>query len=432
MSEQDNKRNMMYGKNQAVTQLNKVPGFDPLQFLRPAISEKTQEKLMKLDLRYQKLWFRLAHPQGRMKLTALRITDQMAIFEAKVFLDRSDTEPVSSLVTSLTRQDTLNYIKDAQDIALSTALEDAGFGLQFADVSVGKDGERYGSSIPATNVKDSENSPAKEIPAQAASTTAETPHDSVTAASAERPKTPQMASMAVKTRLSNEGGKSVIQSQNVAVSLPVSGGKTAQEEHLPAEKVLRKSVLEEKSSVVSETQANVTENLPVSLSDKEADTADQLPVAPAAETGQKESLPITPAIMPTQSGQVSAESKTLPFVRPAADAAAMAQEPAVKVQSIHVSSKASAPVQEQKTESADAPRYTAEMSVDDIAALMTEEEAREVKVDTGICNGWTIGQVADQRTPSLKYYLYGYKGNNNILRAAAKIMLESLTEQKAG
>lgn len=40
---------------------------------------------MKLDLRYQKLWFRLAHPQGRMKLTALRITDQMAIFEAKVF-----------------------------------------------------------------------------------------------------------------------------------------------------------------------------------------------------------------------------------------------------------------------------------------------------------------------------------------------------------
>lgn len=356
----------------------------------------------------------------------------MAIFEAKVFLDRSDTEPVSSLVTSLTRQDTLNYIKDAQDIALSTALEDAGFGLQFADVSVGKDGERYGSSIPATNVKDSENSPAKEISAQAASTTAETPHDSVTAASAETSKTPQMAPMAVKTRLSNEGGKSVIQSQNVAVSLPVSGGKAAQEEHLPAEKVLRKSVLEEKSSVVSETQANVTENLPVSLSDREAVTADQLPVAPTAETGQKESLPITPAVMPTQSGQVSAESKTLPFVRPAADAAAMAQEPAVKVQSILVSSKASAPVQEQKAESAHAPRYTAEMSVDDIAALMTEEEAREVKVDTGICNGWTIGQVADQRTPSLKYYLYGYKGNNNILRAAAKIMLESLTEQKAG
>ena len=63
---------------------------------------------------------------------------------------------------------------------------------------------------------------------------------------------------------------------------------------------------------------------------------------------------------------------------------------------------------------------------------MTYEEARAVKVDTGICNGWTIGQVADERTPSLKFYLYGLKGNNNILRAAAKVMLDSMTEQKAG
>ena len=44
MNEQDNKRNMMYGNNQAVTHLNKVPGFDPLQFLRPAISEKNTGK----------------------------------------------------------------------------------------------------------------------------------------------------------------------------------------------------------------------------------------------------------------------------------------------------------------------------------------------------------------------------------------------------
>lgn len=245
MNELDNRRNMMYGNNQAVTHLNKVSGFDPLQFLRPAISEKTQEKLMKLDLRYQKLWFRLAHPQGRMKLTALRITDQMAIFEAKVFLDRSDTEPVSSLVASLTRQDTLNYIKEAQDTALSTALENAGFGLQFADVSVGKDGERYGSVIPVTNVQGSENPPAKEVPAQAVSTTIETPHASVRAASVEESMTPQSAPMAEKTTHSKVESESVAQSQNVAVSLPARGEKVAQEEHLPVGEVLRKPVLEE-------------------------------------------------------------------------------------------------------------------------------------------------------------------------------------------
>lgn len=427
MNEQDNKRNMMYGNNQAVTHLNKVPGFDPLQFLRPAISEKTQEKLMKLDLRYQKLWFRLAHPQGRMKLTALRITDQMAIFEAKVFLDRSDAEPVSSLVASLTRQDTLNYIKEAQDTALSTALENAGFGLQFADVSVGKEGERYGSVIPVTSVQGSENPPAKEDPAQAVSTTVETPHASVSAVSVETPKTPQLASMAVKTTHSKVESESVVQSQNVAASLPVSGEKVAQEEPLLAGEVVRKPVLEENLPIVPKAQANVTE----SLSSKAAEMEEQLPVAPDAKTEQKESLPITSAVMPTQTAPVSAESRTLPFVRPAADTTTMNPEPAVKVQSVPASSEASAPVQEQKADAV-APRYTADMPVDDIAVLMTEEEAREVKVDTGICNGWTIGQVADQRTPSLKYYLYGYKGNNNILRAAAKVMLESMTEQKAG
>lgn len=369
MNEQDNRRNMMYGNNQAVTQLNKVPGFDPLQFLRPAISEKTQEKLMKLDLRYQKLWFRLAHPQGRMKLTALRITDQMAIFEAKVFLDRSDTEPVSSLVASLTRQDTLNYIKEAQDTALSTALENAGFGLQFADVSVGKGGERYGSVIPVTNVQGSENPPAKEVPAQAVRTTEETPHASVRAASVETPKTQQSAPVAMETTHSKVESESVVHSQNVVVSLPVSEGKVEQEEKLPVGEVLRKPVLEETVPVVPKAQANVAKSQPVSLSSKAAEMEEQLPVAPAAKTEQKESLPITSAVMPTQTAQVSAESRTLPFVRRAADTTTMNPEPAVKIQSMPASSEDSAPVQEQKAESAVVPRYTADMPVDDIAAL---------------------------------------------------------------
>ena len=46
--------------------------------------------MLQLELPYQKLWFRLRHPQGRMKLTTLRITEQLAIMEARVYLDRSD------------------------------------------------------------------------------------------------------------------------------------------------------------------------------------------------------------------------------------------------------------------------------------------------------------------------------------------------------
>lgn len=65
--------------------------------------------------------------------------------------------------------------------------------------------------------------------------------------------------------------------------------------------------------------------------------------------------------------------------------------------------------------------------------LMTLEEAGNVVVDTGICNGWTMAEVAERRPPSLKFYVCGgYRGNNNILRAAAQIMVDSMAARKAG
>ena len=64
----------------------------------------------------------MAHPNGRMSLTALRITEQMAIFEAKVFLDRSDAEPFSMSTAQQTTQDSRDFVKAAQNEALSQAL----------------------------------------------------------------------------------------------------------------------------------------------------------------------------------------------------------------------------------------------------------------------------------------------------------------------
>ena len=119
----DSNAKTMYETVPAAAELNKVPGFDPLKFLR-----RTKDTL-KLDLPYQKLWFRMAHPNGRMRLTALRITEQMAIFEAKVFLDRSDAEPFSMSTAQQTTQDSRDFVKAAQNEALSQALTDAGFGI---------------------------------------------------------------------------------------------------------------------------------------------------------------------------------------------------------------------------------------------------------------------------------------------------------------
>lgn len=81
MNEKSNPMPMMYKTIPAVAELNKVPGFDPLKFLRHKVSRKTNEEMLQLELPYQKLWFRLRHPQGRMKLTTLRITEQLAIME---------------------------------------------------------------------------------------------------------------------------------------------------------------------------------------------------------------------------------------------------------------------------------------------------------------------------------------------------------------
>ena len=159
---------------------------------------------------------------------------------------------------------------------------------------------------------------------------------------------------------------------------------------MPVSPAVSTTAAEESLPVTLAEQKRAEEDLPASPVGEETETVQKLPVSQAATPEQTERLPVTPTEMP-------------------APAPKQSEKPAERT-----------------------PRYTADMSVEDIAALMTCEEAREVKVDTGICNGWTIGRVADERTPSLKFYLYGYKGSNNVLRAAAKVMMDSLTEQKAG
>ena len=71
-------------------------------------------------------------------------------------------------------------------------------------------------------------------------------------------------------------------------------------------------------------------------------------------------------------------------------------------------------------------------AVEEIRRQMTYEQAQNVIVDCGTCKGWTLAQVADRRAASLRWYLKGYQGENNILRAAAAIIWDSLQEKQAG
>ena len=62
---------------------------------------------------------------------------------------------------------------------------------------------------------------------------------------------------------------------------------------------------------------------------------------------------------------------------------------------------------------------------------MTVDEAKAVVVQIGTCRGWTLEQVAQRRPASLKWYLYGCDQADNILKAAASVLLDNL-QQKAG
>lgn len=140
----------MYQTIPAVAALNRVPGFEPMKLLRPARSRKTNEKILKLALPYKKLWFRLAHPKGRIQINCLKLTEQIAIFEARVYLNREDSEPVSNFTASCIYDNSLknDYIKDAQEEAINEALSIAGIGSQFADVEMTQEAERFGSEFP--------------------------------------------------------------------------------------------------------------------------------------------------------------------------------------------------------------------------------------------------------------------------------------------
>lgn len=309
-----NQEPMLYTTNATVAALNHVPGFDPLKFLRRTISRKTGEDVMRLDLRYKKLWFRLACPTGRLKLNALRITEKMAIFEAKVYRDREDAEPLSSYVANCTLDATPGglYVEAAQEEALDTALSNAGFGIQFADV--GSESEKYGSEVPV-------------------------------------------------------GAKAEIS------KLVQTKAEVAEPVQKQAETV--------KSAKADPLNAIMADDMPV-------------PEQTTAKVVEKPKTVVPESVQPVQTPAEAPQNVIV-----------LEQEPP-------------------------AAAYTQSSPVEEICSQMTYEQAQNVIVDCGTCKGWTLAQVADRRPASLRWYVKGYQGENNILRAAAAIIWDSLQEKQAG
>ena len=128
----------------AISELNRVDGFDPSKFMRKLTETDENGQLserMYLEVAYRKLWFRLKHPEGAIRKFIREVNDQFAIMEARVYLDRRDPEE-SYIANAIVKryfhpEDKLGdkYLEIAETAAVGRALADAGFGIQFTDSS---------------------------------------------------------------------------------------------------------------------------------------------------------------------------------------------------------------------------------------------------------------------------------------------------------
>ncbi len=354
-----NEPSTMYHAVPAVSELNRVPGFDPTRYVRRGANGP------KLDLNIKKLWFRLKYPNGRIKLTTLKITDQLAIFEARVYFDKNDIDPVSSFTAKSEQGQTPggNYIEMAQHSAVDEALSAAGFGIQF----IPTDGTPATAGVPKAAPAPAAPKSAPKAPAPPPVKTAPPQTEAVVESA-----TPPTPAPAKKTA-------------PPAAASPVSKAPPAQvtvDEPAPVEAPVIRETAPPAASVVPETV--VADAVPVETTPAEMTPAESV----SGDSVSEEPLPIS---------EVASE--------PEATEEQGVVEPAV--------------------------RYTKDMDVETIMSMMTVEEAKEVIVPTGSCQGWPLSQVADRRPLSLKWYTTGYNGDNNILRAAAAIMMKYLESKAA-
>lgn len=308
----------MYEQETAVAALHQVEGFDPRKFMR-LIQKEDQSSRYYLDVAYRKLWFRLCYPEGKIVKTIRSITAQMAIVEARVYLNKNDPDDsyVANAFAQKFREDSeigQKYVELAETAAVGRALSDAGFGLQFADREKEMDPE-----------------------------VTEAPID-----------------------------------EEVMAGTPICP------ENIP-EEVFGSSVGEPLMEDMIPGQCGIEDYIPM---------PDE--VMRVAEASKEEVQQPKAALQPKAAPQPTKKSEQTP--------------------------------QEQFMQNNVAPKSTVgitrDMPVNDIYGKLTRDLAVKVVVSAGCYKGKTLGQIAVEKPGSLQWYVDSYKGPDNLLRAAAKYLLD--------
>lgn len=395
-------------------ELRNVPNFNPLRYLRKEVSRKTGEKVLKLDLTYKKMWFRLAFPHGRMMLTPLRITDQMALFKASIYSGMDNSHLLGEFTSSMERGEAgSQYVQAAQDEALNQALDNAGFGIQLSDLVENTNGSGCGSEVLLSEVeallKQTEGAAQLDAPVvtRTAQATAETPVSVVPPAPTQNDCSPtgsdsHAANEVMEIGPSHASPKTPVQAETITAEDPAPQTDPLMPQPAPELSVFPDAEAVSPAQIASTPEA--ADTLPTETAEK----------TPTETESILQMLGAIPTAEPKAPSAVSQASAIVDFPLPAESQQEQGNEQVVE--------------EGRAAEIA----FTEDMTVDEIRKLMTVEQAKVQMVTFGTNKGWNLGQVLDRRPSSLRFYALVAKEASNALKAASFLLMEELNQAKAG
>lgn len=368
----------MYDSVAAIHDLNGIAGFDPRNYMR-MIGEGRENARYYLDVAFRKLWFRLKYPDGRISKRLLKLTDDMAVIEARVYLSYKDSEEnymANAFSHKFRGEDTqfgAKFVEFAETAAIGRALADAGFGLQFADWEKELDLEVSDAPFEPDRIRGKANS---------------------------------AAGMA-DNGLSSMNGTDEMD----------DAGTVIDENNLPG-------------------QHQIEEYIPMPEQPGSQSGAAMMPLSWVPQgTG-------TPAQAAPQNVGASAQATPQTMRTPAQAAPQNMGAPAQAVpQNVGTPAQAMPQTRTQSWNTppgqgvaARSPQQIAagidkKLPVDQIYGMLTRDVAAAVVVNIGAVKGMTLGQVAMEKPASISWYANEYRGSDNLLRAAARFLLDAACQQ---
>ena len=346
----------MYDEVEGIRNLNKVEGFDPRKYMR-VIQQEGQAGKYYLDVAFRKLWFRLKYPEGKIVKKILKLTDQVAIVEARIYLHRNDPEEnfiANALAQKYRTEDGQfgnKFVELAETAAVGRALSDAGFGLQFADKEEDIDPE-------------------------------------VT----EAPFEPQF--------LSGSGIDGEVLGEMFSGE-DMENGTALLDENIPGQYGIENYIPmpEEVGQAMGMTPA-MSQNSGMAPQNRQSQPQQNQQQRNGVQQSQ-----------PRQNQQQSNQPQPKPAQAPAAKTAPQPGRQAAS----------NAPAGKNTQGAANIKK---DMPVEQIYSMLDRDSAAAVVIPMGYNKGKTLGQVAVEKPANLQWYVDSYGGPDNLLRAAAKFLID--------